>query len=139
MRLYTEEEIRDAWQRAYLMVCYPGDFHSKFLVALRAGKEVKPMLFTKQELLAAPATGPEKVMIHGIFAMLGTDVANEAALMSHAREANLGGNMAIVIGLAKAKKDENFQPGDVVRDADKNSWLKRPLEKMPLWTTPPRT
>lgn len=112
------------------------------------------MLFTRDEMLAVATTRHEKVIVHGIFAVMDTAMANEGVLMAHAREANLGGNMEILIRLAKARKEEGFQPGDVVRDANgrwyrrrkdggthpweqfgtvavtPDEWLKRPLEKM---------
>lgn len=153
-RLYTEEQIRDAWQQAYLLARDPWNFHEKFLVALRAGRKEKPVLLTKDDLLTVAATEHEKLMVHGIWGMLGTDILNEAALTLKAEQANLGGNMEILIRLAKARKEEGFQPGDVVRDANgrwyrrrkdggthpweqfgtvavtPDEWLKRPLEKM---------
>lgn len=153
-RLYTEEQIRDAWQQAYLLGRDPWNFHEKFLVALRAGKPKEgAMLFTKDDLLAVAATEHEKIVVHGIFAVLGTTAANDLALLAQAAKANMRGNMQIMIGLAKARKEEeDFQPGQVVRDAngmyfklmDGRRWAvfehamfldwdtpKRPLEKMP--------
>lgn len=154
MRTYTEQEIRDAWSRTYAVTSGGhGDFYSKFLVALRAGPEKKPaMLFTRDELLAVAATEADKLIVHGIFAVCGTDMLNGPALMLKAKQANLGGPMEIMIRLARAKKEEDFRPGDVVRDANgiyreltgnrmwatfRNPLLvhydepKRPLEKMP--------
>lgn len=156
MRTYTEQEIRNAWNA--VIQRHPDTpsylFEKSFFLMLDAVKpKEKLMLFSKQDLLDVAVTGTEQVMIHGVFALLGMEVANEAALMSQARNAKLNGTMASILGLAKAKRDEDFQPGDVVRDADgkwyqrrkeggthpwvtfgnggviPDSWLKRPLEK----------
>lgn len=134
MRTYTEKEISGAWKRAYLTANDPGDFYNRFLVALRAGEERReePVLFSKQDLLDVAAAEHEKVMIHGVFALLGTGQANESALISQAMKARLGGNMAIVLGLAKAKKEEEFKPGDVVRDAN-GTYFKLTAGRM--WAT----
>jgi len=122
VRTYTEKEIGNAWKRAYLTANNPGDFYDRFMVALRAGGERKEagkaMLFSKQELLDVAATGREKLVVHGIFAILGMDAANEAALVSQAEEARLNGNMSVILGLAKAKKNENYTPGRTYASAD---------------------
>lgn len=156
MRTYTEEKIRSAWRAAVQLYSDSPShrFERGFFQLLAATKpKEEPVLFTKAELLDVAATGHEKVMVHGIFAVLGMDMANEAALLSKARDAMLGGNMKIVIELAKAKKEqESYLPGDVIRDANgiyyklttERMWAtfehamhldfgapRRPLEKMP--------
>lgn len=120
-RLYNEDQIIAALNEAsrkHGILPATGTF----LKELRGRGE--PVLFTKDELLAVAATVAEKWMVYGIFAMLGTETASESTLISRSRGANLGGNMEIMIRLAKAKKDENFQPGDVVRDAA-GRWYQR--------------
>ncbi len=120
-RLYTEEMIQAAWneviRRHQDTPSY--EFQRRFFELLAATKpKEKAVLFTRDELLAVASTHHEKVMIYGIFAMCGTTTVSEAALMTRARQAGLGGSMEIMIRLAKAKKEEDFQPGDVVRDAN---------------------
>lgn len=108
---YTEDYVLAAYRKVW-----GTNFLTSFKKALH--KEEELVLFTKDELLAVTATERDKLMVHGIFAVFGTVSANEPALMDKARKANLGGNMEIMIRLAKARKEEDFQPGDVVRDAD---------------------
>lgn len=156
---YTEAYILAAWDRIAArmhMKPWPSD-RDDFLAELRSGGPVQPkekMLFARDDLLAVAATHHDKLMVHGIFAVLDTSMANEQYIMAQAKKANLGGNMEIMIRLARARKDEDFQPGDVVRDAGgewyrrtndgthpwvmfgnsgrvPDTWLKRPLEKMP--------
>ena len=118
-RLYTEEQIRDAWQQAYLLARDPWNFHEKFLITLRAGKKAEPaVLFTKDDLLAVAATEREKIVVHGIFAMLGTTAANDNALLAQAGKANMRGNMQIMIDLAKERRGGRFEIGSTYRDAD---------------------
>lgn len=124
MTSYTEEQALAAWDRVFAKTyATPAPLvRGDFLHELRKGEPVlrkkEETLFTRQELLDAAATPHEKVMVYGIFAMFGTVAANEAALMAEARKANLGGNMAIVVGLAKAKKGENLTPGRTYASAD---------------------
>jgi len=132
VRTYTEQEIKDAWRSAAIHQ-HPDmslrEFAERFFRVL---KKEEPVLFTKQDLLDVAAAEHEKVMIHGVFALLGTGQANESALISQAVKARLAGNMAIVLGLAKAKKEEEFKPGDVVRDAN-GTYFKLTAGRM--WAT----
>jgi len=135
VRTYTEQEVKDAWS-AVISVHQDTpsyEFQRRFFQMLDAVKlKEEPVLYGKQDLLDVAATEHEKVMIHGIFAMLGTEKANDNALMHRAREASLGGNMTILLGLARAKKEEDFRPGDVVRDANRAYWKLMPGRK---WAT----
>lgn len=152
---YTEQEIRNAWNEVIRRTTFTPsyEFERRFFEMLAATKpKEKPVLFTRDDLLAVASTVQEKWMVHGIFAMLGTAAANDNALLAQAGIANMRSNMQIMIGLAKARKEEDFQPGQVVRDAngsyfklmDNRRWAvfehamfldfdrpRRPLEKMP--------
>ena len=135
MRTYTEQEIRNAWSA--VIQRHPDTpsylFEKSFFRMLDAVKpKEKPVLFSKQDLLDVAATPHERMVIHGIFAGLGTAKANDLALMSKAREARVSENMEILLGLAKAKQEEDFQPGDVVRDANGVYWKLMPGRK---WAT----
>ena len=80
------------------------------------------VLFTKDDLLAVAGTEVKKMLVHGVFGMLGTDAANEAALISEATKA--GYTLAMKSMIAKVKDREDWQPGDVVRDARGKYWKR---------------
>ena len=97
-RLYTEDQIVAALHEAsrkHGILPATGTF----LKELRGKGE--PVLFGKEDLLAAAKTQYERMVVHGVFAILGTDMANDIALTQTVRESSVGLVMKMLMDLVK--------------------------------------
>ena len=97
---YTEADVMAAWDRTFAKTyatpapLVRGDFQAE----LRKGK---PVLFSKEDLLAAARTPYERMVVHGIFAILGTEMANDVALTQTVRDAPVGLVMKMLMDLVR--------------------------------------
>lgn len=111
---HSEEEILAAYDEAVRLFGHDVPAaRSLFLGELR--KE-KPVLFTREKLLEAAAVTAERILVHGIFGLYGTQLVSEESLHSQAATMGHSSTMAILIG--KVKAQEAYEVGATYRDAD---------------------
>lgn len=111
---HPEDEILAAWDKTVRIFYHDVPrARERFLDELR--KE-KPVLFAREGLLEAATVTAERILVHGIFGLYGTQLVSEESLHSQAATMGHSSTMAILIG--KVKAQEAYEVGATYRDAD---------------------
>lgn len=119
METYTEKQVMNAWYETMgRMWTTPqqGTLHSVFLAELK--KKEPEMLFTKTEMLATAASQTDRILVHGIFGILGTIAADEEALHAKAAAAGHTNAMSVLIQRVRVKRGGQYEVGATYRSAD---------------------